>query len=50
MCYNSLSSDLNISSNLTINWSIDTNNIDDDCIVYNGYRFTYDYLLTLLNN
>ena len=50
MCYNSLSSDLNISNNLTINWSIDTNNIDDDCIVYNGYRFTYDYLLTLLNN
>ena len=29
-------------------WSIDTNNIEDDCIVFKGKRFTYDSLISLL--
>ena len=48
MYYKLLSSNPNLSNYLTINWSIDTNNIEDDCIVYKGYRFTYDALLALL--
>ena len=50
MYYNLLSSNSDFSNGLTINWSIDTNNIEDDCIVYNGYRFTYDALLALLSS
>ena len=50
MYYNLLSSNFDLSNDLTINWSIDTNSIDDDCIVYNGYRFTYDSLLALLSS
>lgn len=50
MYYNLLSSNSDLANDLTINWSIDTNNIEDDCIVYNGYRFTYDALLSLLSS
>ena len=50
MYYNLLSSNSDLSNGLTINWSIDTNNIEDDCIIYNGYRFTYDSLLALLSS
>ena len=50
MYYNLLSTNYDLSHGLTINWSIDTNNIEDDCIVYNGYRFTYDALLSLLSS
>lgn len=49
MYYYLLSTNDDLSNSLTINWSIDTNNIEDDCIVYNGYRFNYDALLILLN-
>lgn len=50
MYYNLLSTNYDLSHGLTINWSIDTNNIEEDCIVYNGYRFTYDSLLALLSS
>lgn len=50
MLYYLLSSNPILSNNLTINWSINTNKIEDDCIVYNGYRFTYDSLLSLLSS
>ena len=50
MYYNLLSSNPNLSNDLTINWSIDTNNIEDDCIVYNEYRYSYDALLSLLSS
>ena len=43
-----ISSSKQISNGLTINWSIDTNNIEDDCIVFKGKRFTYDSLISLL--
>ena len=48
MDYKLLSSSKQISNGLTINWSIDTNNIEDDCIVFKGKRFTYDSLISLL--
>ena len=50
MMYKLLSSNPELSNDLTINWSIDTNNIETDCIVYNGYRFSYDALLSLLSS
>lgn len=50
MEYKLLSSNFDLSNGLTINWSIDTNNIEDDCIVYKGYRYTYDALLSLLSS
>ena len=50
MEYKLLSSNFDLSNGLTINWSIDTNDIEDDCIVYNGYRFTYDALLSVLSS
>lgn len=50
MYYKLLSSNPDLSNKLTINWSINTNNIEADCVVYNGYRFTYDALLALLNS
>lgn len=46
--YKLLSSSKQISNGLTINWSIDTNNIEDDFIVFKGKRFTYDSLISLL--
>ncbi len=50
MVYKLLSSHSDLSNGLTINWSIDTNDIEDDCIIYNGYRFTYDSLVSLLSS
>lgn len=50
MYYNLLSTNYDLAHGLTINWSIDTNDVEDDCIVYNGYRFTYDALLDLLSS
>lgn len=47
--YELLSSSSEISSGFTVSWCIDTNDIEDDCIIYNGYKFTYDALLSLLN-
>ena len=47
--YELLSSSKEISSGFTVSWCIDTNDIEDDCIIYNGYKFTYDALLSLLN-
>ena len=43
-----LSSSKELSNSMTLNFSLDTNSLDD-CIVYNGYRFTYDALLVLLS-
>lgn len=43
-----LSSSKALSNSMTLNFSLDTNSLDD-CIVYNGYRFTYDALLVLLS-
>ena len=48
MDYKLLSSSKQISNGLTINWSIDTNNIEEDCIIFKGKRFTYDSLISLL--
>lgn len=43
-----LSSNNDISNNLTTNWSIDTSKTDIDCIVYNGYKYSYDEILLAL--
>ena len=48
MDYKLLSSSKQISNGLAINWSIDTNNIEEDCIIFKGKRFTYDSLISLL--
>lgn len=50
MYYNLLSTNSDLSNDLTINWSIDTNSIEDDCIIYNGYRYTYDAVVALLSS
>lgn len=42
-----LSSSKELSNSMTLNFSLDTNSLDDS-IVYNGYRFTYDALISLL--
>lgn len=48
MSYRLLSSTAEISNDLTTNWSIITSKLENDCIVYNGYRFSYDAILELL--
>lgn len=48
IAYSLLSSSKELSYSLTLNYSLDTNDLDD-CLVYNGYRYTYDALLDLLN-
>lgn len=42
------SSNSDISNNLTVNWSHDTGTTDNDCIVYNGYKYSYDEVLLAL--
>ena len=46
-CYRLLSSNSYISKGFNVNWSLDTSSYDD-CIVYNGYKYSYDSLLNLL--
>ena len=43
------SSNIKISNNLTVNWSHDTGSTSYDCIVYNGYKYSYDEILLALN-
>lgn len=43
------SSNIKISNNLTVNWSHDTSSTYYDCIVYNGYKYSYDEVLLALN-
>ena len=38
-----------ISRNLTLNWNFDTSNADKDSIVYDGYRYSYDTIVSALN-
>ncbi len=42
------SSNAILSNGLTVNWSHDTGNINYDCIIYNGYRYSYDEVLLAL--
>lgn len=47
--YLRLSSTNSISNGFNVNWSIDTSSLDD-CIVYEGYKYSYDSLLQRLCN
>lgn len=47
--YLRLSSTNSISDGFNVNWSIDTSSLDD-CIVYEGYKYSYDSLLQRLCN
>lgn len=42
------SSNAILSNGLTVNWSHDTGDINYDCIIYNGYRYSYDEVLLAL--
>ena len=44
-----LSSDPSISQNFTLNWGPDTNDPEDDILVFNGERFSYDALYKASN-
>ena len=46
--YKMLSSDVNISGYLTVNWSIDTSDVNKDSIVFDGYRYSYDTIAKAL--
>ena len=47
--YNLRSSTVDIcDGGLAVNWSIDTKYLEDDCIVYDGYKYSYDALLLAL--
>ena len=39
------SSNVELSNRLTVNWSHNTGVINYDCIIYNGYRYSYDEVL-----
>ena len=43
------SSNSDISNNLTTNWSHDTGKTVNDCIIYNGYKYSYDEILLALS-
>ena len=43
------SSNSDISNNLTTNWSHDTGKTVSDCIIYNGYKYSYDEILLALS-
>ena len=45
--YLRLSSTNSISNGFNVNWSLDTSSLDD-CIVYNGFKYSYDDILGLL--
>ena len=47
---NVLSSDQSISGGFTLNWGLDTNNPDEDALVYNGQRWSFDALYTAANS
>ena len=44
------SSNSELSNNLTVNWSHDTGSIEYDCIIYNGYKYSYDDILLALQD
>ena len=46
--YMILSTHKELSKGFNINFSIDTNELRDDCIVYNGYKYSYDAILSAL--
>ena len=45
-----MSSDPSISDGFTTLWSVDTNDINEDYVIYDGKRFTYDSLIKALEN
>ena len=47
--YKMLSTDLGISGHLTVNWNFDTSDVEKDSIVYDGYRYSYDTIVSALN-
>lgn len=43
------SSNSDLSNDLTVNWSHNTGTTDNDCIIYNGFKYSYDEVLLALN-
>ena len=48
--FDTLSSDLKINKSFAVNWSLNTNDVEKDYIVYEGKRWSYDAFISSLEN